>query len=326
MKSIFKILGGIATVLALVALAAPASAQCPQVRSFGGAGGKGGATVVIDQSAFQNVFGNEMAQFWQSGNSSNRTGADQATSTCPSQGNVLPPWYSLHGPSLNNLVNGFVSTTGCLLPTLCPDVGDSLTFLVEDQTADGSNAGFVTYKVDDTPAGQAWYDLSRTDPLAGSGTLLTHVMVPYPTVFVTNASGTPPLTVATNDYAEDVGIAFHGVSGPANTPLPGSDQIDSYDVVAFSGADPGRDRSLWTPVQKVAYNDAAILSDSVDVPCDGGVNTVLAIGLTIDGVETEFVGPASVPIACDPAIADPNLTPKVRRPAVQRKPTGRRGR
>jgi hypothetical protein len=319
MKSIFKILGGIATVLAVVALAAPASAQCPQVRSFGGSGGKTGATVVIDQSAFQNVFGNEMAQFWQSGTSANGTGTGPASS-CPSS-----TWYSLHGPSGNNLINGFVSTAGCVLPA-CPDPGQSLSFLVEDSTADGSVAGFVMYKVDDTPAGQAWYDLSRTDPLAGSGTLLTHVMVPYPTVFTTQASGTPPTTTATNDYAEDMAIAFHGVSGPADTPLPGSDQIDSYDVMAFSGLDPGRARSLWTLVQKVPYSDAAILADSVAVPCTGGVNTILAIGLTIDGIETDFVGPASVPIACDPAIADPDLTPKVRRPAVQRKPTGRRGR
>ena len=310
MKRIFKLLGGIATVLAIVALAAPASAQCPQVRTFGAAGGKGGATVVIDGTAFQNVFGSELAQFWDSGNSGNGTGVG-GESSCPSS-----TWYSLHGPSTHNLINGFVSTAGCVL-TACPDPGDSLTFLVEDRTADDSNAGFIIYKVDETPGGQAWYDTSRTDPAGGGGSTLTHVMGSYPSVVVTSASGIPPVSTITNNYA-DIGILFHGVTGAGNTVLPGSDQIDSYDVLSASGADPGRLRSGWTLVQQVAYSDAAIIADAVVVPCTGGVNTILAIGLTIDGIQSEYVGPASLPIACDPNLADPD-TPRVRRPAAQQR-------
>ena len=214
---------------------------------------------------------------------------------------------------------GILSAGGCLLPLNCPPPGASLSWLVEDQTADGSNAGVIMYTVDETPANNNWWDLTRTDPNVGSGSLLVHTMGSYPTVFVTQANGIPPNTIVTTDYAEDVGILFHGVFGPGNTPLPGSAQISSYDVLSFSGVDPGRLRSLWTPVHSIAYNDAAILGDTVPVPCSGDVNTVLAIGLTLDGsIQSEYVGPASVPIACSPNLADPDLVPQMNRPAVQR--------
>jgi hypothetical protein len=153
--------------VAIVALAAPVShAQCPSVRSFGASGGKVGSTVVVDATTFQNN-GNELAQFWETGNPANTTGAG-AGSTCPSQ-----TWWGIHGATGHRLINGFVSVAGCVLPINGPPVGGSLTFLIEDQTADGSNAGFIAYQVDETPAGQAWWDLSRTDPNAGMPTLLT---------------------------------------------------------------------------------------------------------------------------------------------------------
>ena len=102
-KGTSRLPGCIAAMVAIVALAAPVShAQCVAVRTFGAAGGKVGSTVVIDQTAFQNVFGLELAQFWRSGDPTNRTMPGQgALSTCPSQGvpGVSNPWYSLHGPS-----------------------------------------------------------------------------------------------------------------------------------------------------------------------------------------------------------------------------------
>ena len=141
---------------------------------------------------------------------------------------------------------------------------------------------------------------------------------------------------ATNDYVEDVGILFHGVD--AGGTLPASNQIDSYDVMVALAPDPGRERSRWSVVQKVPYNDAAILADTVAVPCGAqDQNVVLAIGLTFNtdatlgiGIESEYVGAASVPIACSPNLADPDA-PKVRRPAAQqerqhREHVGLRGR
>ena len=330
MKRTLKLLGGIAAVVAIVALAAPAShAQCPAARSFGGfPGGKLGAQVVIDASAFQDN-NNELGQFWETGNPGNGSGVGAAGS-CDSQGSgTALAWWQNVGTTTLRGIRGFVAQPGCTL-ALCPGVGASLTFLVEDMTADGSSSGFVMYTVDETPAGARWYDHARTDPNAGIGTSLTHVMGSLPAVFIGGSNGAPPATTASNDYA-DIGILFHGVTGAGNTPLPGSAQISSYDVMSASNADPGRDRSLWTLVQKVPYNDADILADQVVVPCPGGPvgTTVLAIGLTLDGgIETSTVGPASLPFSCDPNLAVPEEdTPKVRRPSIKRqKPVSRSGR
>ena len=168
-----------------------------------------------------------------------------------------------------------------------------------DQTANGFNAGFIAYSVDETPAGQRWWDLARTDPDASSGSSVTHVMSFYPSVEIVASSGAPPRVTITNNY-EDVGILFHGVQGPDNTPLPGSARLRSYDVLWFNGAgDPGRARSLWTLAKKIPYQDAAIVSDSVGVPCPTDQHTMFAIGLTWEaGLESELVGPPSLPVVC----------------------------
>jgi hypothetical protein len=201
-----------------------------------------------------------------------------------------------------------------------------LSFLIEDATADGLGSGFVAYTVDETPAGTRWYDIARTDPGVGEGQTGIHSMSTLPTVVIQSSSGAPPdVTTATNDYPEDAGIAFHGING--GTPLPGSSLIDSYDVMSASGADPGRARSGWTFVKSIAYSDAAIIADSLPIPCTGTAPTLLAIGLTFDGgITSASVGAASLPFSCDPGIADPDLdTPKVRRPSFTSRP-GRSGR
>ena len=290
-----RLLGCIATVAAVVALLAPASrAQCDQARPFGGfPGGKTGSQVLIDASAFENA-GNEMAQFWETGNPGNGTGVGPA-GTCDSQG-VGVGWWQQVGATADRGIRGYVAQPGCTLPG-CPAVGGGLTFLVEDQTANGSGAGFIVYTADETPIEARWYDHARTDPDAAPGSSATHVMTSLPTPVIQGSSGPSPNVVAILDYA-DVGIGFHGVQGEGNTPLPASAVIDSYDVMLSSGGDPGRDRGLWTLVHKLPYNDAPILGDEVVVPCNG---EVVAVGLTFDGgVESSLVGPASIPISCGP--------------------------
>ena len=159
-------LSALAGLLMIAALLGPAiHAQCANARRFGGfPGGKNGSQVIIDASAYQNN-GNELAQFWETGNPSNGTGIGAAGS-CDSQGAGVG-WWQFVGTSTDRGINGWLSQPGCVLPT-CPAVGESLTFLVEDATADGSGAGFIMYTTDDTPSGARWYDHARTDPDAGS--------------------------------------------------------------------------------------------------------------------------------------------------------------
>ena len=321
MNSTSRLLGCIVTVASIAALIASDShAQCPAARSFGTfPGGKVGSQILIDASAFQNN-SNELAQFWETGNPAAGTGVG-AAGTCPSQDPVVG-WWQLAGTTDLRGIRGFVSQPGCTLQA-CPAVGAFLTFLIEDQTADGSNAGFIAYSADETPAGARWWDLARTDPNATPGSTLIHVMDSYPSVVIVGSAGTPPITTVTNDYPEDAGILFHGVQLPDSTPLLASSQLDSYDVMSFNGtADPGRARSLWTLEKKIVYHDAAIFADSISVPCPTDQTTVFAIGLTWDGgVESELVGPASLPVLCNPNIAEPDAdTPKVHRPSITRSP------
>ena len=104
----------------------------------------------------------------------------------------------------------------------------------------------MVYDTDETPAGARWYDHARTDPNAGAGTSLTHVMGSFPTVTVIGSSGPPPDVRTDNDYP-DVGFVIHAAQGAGNTQLPGSAVIDTYDVMAFHGAaPPGSVRANWT--------------------------------------------------------------------------------
>ena len=53
-------------------------------------------------------------------------------------------------------------------------------------------------------------------------------------------------------------------------------------------------------LKQIAYNDAPIVSDFVQVPCIDENLVYLAVGLTFDGgVESSLVGRASPPIHCD---------------------------
>ncbi len=322
MKRTLNILAGLAAAVAIVALLAPASfAQCPQAREFGAlAGGKTSSKINIDVSGFTNT-NNESAQFWQTGVPANGTGVGAAGS-CHSQGAdiAIAWWQSLTDPGLRG-IRGFVAQVGCTLP-VCPESGASLTFLVEDVTADGQGAGFVMYTTDETPQGARWYDHARTDPAAAEGSVALHAMGSFPDVVILGSAGPPPNTTVSGEY-NDVGILFHGVQGAGDTQLPGSAQITTYDVMSASGGDPGRARSGWTLEHKIPYSDAAIIGDSVNVPCTGDVPTVLAIGITFDGsVESVNVGAASLPVNCDPGIADPDMdTPKVRRPSYTSRPS-----
>ena len=152
MKRTLKILGGIATVVAIAALVTPVYAQCANARSFGGfPGGKTGSQVLVDATAFENI-GKEFAQFWVSGTPANGTGVGFA-GTCPSQGAGVG-WWQFVGTTDVRGIRGFTAQPGCVTP-ICPGVGAGLTFLIEEKTANGSDAGFIAYTADETPPGLA---------------------------------------------------------------------------------------------------------------------------------------------------------------------------
>jgi len=339
MKGTLRILAGLGTVAVLAALVAPAAlAQCPAAREFGAFGGKTNTKIIIDTNGLQDA-NLEVGTFWESGNSNTNAGGLHFNSPplCPSQGNAalgaLPWWQQGIAGSLNQppfrAIRGFVASPGCEM-NLCPSNGAFLTVVVEDQTGDGSDAGFTAYTVDETPAKPRWWDHGRTEnDVIGN---FTHIMNRFPKVDVTSSTGPPPNTRVNNQYA-DLAINFHGVSGAVNTPLPASNTLASYDIMMFHGldipGDPGRARSLWTQLKSIPYSDAAVVGDNIQVSCpDTAGDTYLAVGVTYKGgsgpaVKSFYVG-ASTRVECNPNIADPDDKPTIR-PSHKKaaKPAGR---
>lgn len=320
MKGSLKVLAALGATAMVAALLAPAAlAQCPAGREFANFGGMSTVTPVyrIDTNGLQDN-NNEIGTFWESSNSNNNAGGQHfgVPSTCPTQGvnGVSAPWWlqgtTTYIPPPFRGIRGFVASPGCTM-TLCPNNGASLTVVVEDQTADGSDAGFIAYMADETPAATRWWDYGRTAPANGVPGNYQHTMERFPKANVTSSSGPPPGTTVTNGYA-NVDVNFHGVSGAGNTALPASSAIASYDIVMFhGGSDPGRQRSAWSPLKSIPYSDAAVVGDQIAVPCpDTAGDTFLAVGVTYKGgagpaVKSVLVG-GSTAVECNPNIAQPD--------------------
>jgi hypothetical protein len=279
--------------------------------------------------------GNEKASFWVNGNPGQNSGGPHfppnPNANCPSSG-YLQTGGMFPGVGFGSIL-AVTASPACLLGFCAPDSAQ-MVMVLEDTTTDGTDAGFIVYQVDGTPAEVRFYDHGRTVPGNPKGTIATHVLQAYPRVQVAGTAGPPPNTDATNNY-QDVLINFHGATGPSNTMLPAGAGIQSYDVLffhgPFAGGPPGRDRAGWQSVKSVPYNNASVVSDMVDVPCPtSGAGTVswLALGMTFQGgVQSELVSFSGTgqAVSCDPTIADPDQPQH--RPSIQRaKPAAPKGR
>ena len=314
--------------LTLIVAAPPGLAQCPASREFGAYGSAPVTARIKIRTPFCPNDGNEYGAIWDALDpTTNSGGAFFGTpDLCPiSTGLDGGPWWLTGGKFLgpDSGIQGFLSSHVCLM-TYCPPRDAYLQVVVEDVSVDGADACTIVYLVDETPAQVRWYDLGRT--VGGvAGTVGTHVMETFPYVDLVSQSGTPPNTTTTQNY-RDVVINFHGVSEPGNTPLPASAGIRAYDVMVHHGpTDPGRLRSAWTLLKSIPYSDAAIIGDTVSVPCPTLVDdSYLAVGLEYaGGVKSVLVG-RSLAVECDPNLADP-IEP-AKRPIFQRRGPLRRGR
>ena len=74
-------------------------------------------------------------------------------------------------------VRSSISSGFCDLRT-CPPVPSDLMFVIEDETANGSDAGFIAYRINQVPPDGRQWDLGRTEPAAGGGfeNAVTHTM------------------------------------------------------------------------------------------------------------------------------------------------------
>ena len=357
MKPRVKFLIALVAALVVVGLVAPmVSAQCSPGRVVGMTlNGKTNGRIAVDTDAEITVLNNgtEKGSVWVLGSIANNSCGPQfqaagvcstGIDTCPTQtGYQGTPWWAKAwaATTVEQMSVYFgIGITGCTLPN-CPGDGAVVSILVEDVTADGSDAGFVTYSADDTPAdAYRYYDLSRADASTQPSNDVFHVMHAFPTVNTRNSAGPPPNTTVSNDYRDqgnaptkNVWIVNGGSYLPAQI-------LTSYDIYWFhGGADPGRVRTGWTYLSSAQYTGGPITADSVIVPCPTEVDdTYLAVGMSFDGayagtdtlptgsVQTYYVG-QSTAVECDPTLADPDA-PSIDRQKKHfgRQPTGRRGR
>ena len=305
-----KILLGLGVAIAIVALAMPATlAQCPTSREFGGQGnGNITGRIKIATGAFPND-GNEAASVWDTVNGTGLFGSGDHVAgnagACPTS-----TWYLTGTMFLgsDSGIQGFIGTAGCF-PVQCPLGNAQVATLVEDVSADGSDAGFILYSTEETSAGIRPYDHARTAGIDGvGGAVATQNFVSYPRVDTSGSAGPPPNTTVTNAYA-DLALNFHGAGLTAQA----SSAIVSYDVVAHHGpAAPGHDRAAFNlgTIKTIPYENAGVVGDAVLVPCPTTADdTYLAVGASfLNGslapLTSAFVG-APTAVECDPNIAEP---------------------
>jgi hypothetical protein len=268
--------------------------------------------------------GTEIGGVWELGNPAANGGGPLfpgSTGNCPSSA-----WWTTCGAGSQDpdgrTIEGIVGSSTCFWTGQCPE---AIALLVEDQTADGSDAGFISYSADNSQlCGLRYWDLARTDTAVPPGDTL-HGMYAYPRVETTGSSGPPPNTILTSDYRDAGSGATKSVwIAGASGVLPASSILTSYDIVYFHGtADPGRERSLWTPLKSVPYADVAVVGDTISVPCPTDVDdTFVAVGLTFDGAVQSFYVGKSTQVECNPNLAVPD-EPAKRPQLKQRQPLGR---
>lgn len=324
MKRTFELFLGIGVAVAVVVTLIPAAhgAPCLPAREFGAQGNASlTGRIIIDTTThgYPND-GNEIQSLWDAVNGSGSFSANGAngghvpapTDVCDE---ALNDWYKTGTMLLgaNSGIQGFIGTTNCGNLN-CPIGGEEISVLVED--SNGSNAGFILYTVDGTPAGIRFYDHARTAGIDGAGgATATQVFENYPTVDVIGSAGPPPNTTVTSNYL-DLALNYHGADATAAA----SSGVQSYDIVAHHGpSSPGRNRAAYNlgVIKQIPYGDSGENGDAVDVPCPTEVDdTFLAVGATFvdpstGGLASVFVGDDTA-VECDPNIADPD-GPRIQR-------------
>lgn len=340
MKSISKILVGVASVAALALMAAPAAhAQCGQPQPFASIGAAKAAQIQVSiNTAGTDNTGKEIGRFWVSNDS---TRGNNFGGSCPStNADPLQSWWDSCGlagsgctatPTFRG-INASITGGSCLANT-CPaiDGSDQMTFLVEEWGAGGppgigGTAYWIGFRVDVTATNaNRFWNLARVtgNPPVNS----TLNFLEFPTPQVTGSTRNLTGGVDTTNNFVDIGLNLHSASGAANTPIADGATLISYDLCTFHGAaDPGRLRSAgWSCGSHVPYANGAVSGAPFKVPCsDILADTWVAVGVTFDGgagpdVASALVGRA-IRVECDPTIAEPEPLP---RPGLR--PTPKKG-
>ena len=257
---------GFAALAALLAVgqAERSAAECPswyEAASIGG--GPAAAKLRVDPAEAENL-GQEIGRFWQSSNSSLGHNFDGG---CPSSVWWLPSEPPLRG------IRAFLGSPDCHAST-CP-FGD-LTLVVEEQDAFGSEAYFIAFRVDETPAATRRWDYART--VAGPSPKVAPLeKTPQPTIVDYEPHQGPNIKLTL--HYPDLAAHVHAVQGPGDTVLPASAVISSWHLYGAVD-DLGREVEGWTLLDVVPYVDGGATKEIV-VSCFA--HRYLALGVGFDG-------------------------------------------
>lgn len=272
-----------------------ADSQCAMARRLGGAENfRRHPRIKIDTGAFPND-GDELGSIWVVGASAFNSGGPHFPNEdrCPSSGER--GWWQSGTRFLgtDSGIQAFVSSPSCLF-TNCPPRDSSLITLLEDQSADGADAAFIAYLVDESPAGRRWYDHARSEPMEPER-VTTHTLKAYPRPVIVVEPATPDSS-GFGLRLEDFAGHAHVVRGADNVRQSEGEAILTFDLLsATGGRDPGRRREAWTLAARLPFADvgqrAFTLEQALCATPDD--RRWFAVGATfVDGVESRLVGRA----------------------------------
>ena len=308
-----KILMVITALVVIVGLSTDTWAQCSSARVFrsSGVGGKNVRAAVAGTENGANVIG----RFWDTDNSAgSNNGLTDVVGDGSGFGSLCAPlgatsqWWAQWTIEGEVIIDGKLTDSGCA-QFGCP--ASRMTVVVEDYAAAGppgigDTAYYMGWLVDETPPATRWYDYAKVDGLNLNRTI---PMLSFPDVAITG-SGRNGGTVQIVYDNEDQTASNHTYSNALADVYPTSDIIKEWQLVKFTGSDPGRLRSLgWTTIQSTPYVAGGVEA-TFNVPCDNEVTDEwVAIGIGFNGgggptVDSALVGRA-ISLECDPTIADP---------------------
>lgn len=311
-------LSKVLTIALAVAVAAPAAmATCIPAKQFTAfVNSTTNSPIQLDPASKTAATG--MPQFlgllWQSDDSTINNFA-AATTTCRPVPPQVGGWLLAGGPVGPNAIiaGGLNQNNNCTGLSGCP--AGSLTVLLEEPSADDSDAFVVIVRVDETAPPN--YNFLTLAP--------NYAEIAFPRARV----------VTSNRGVSDVVIDWRLPNADANFTgkdaggtLSADSTINNY-ILYEADSDAGRDASMWNEVARVAYVSSADGSQTgYSVDCSNeAVDKFYAVGLELAGgaagVDTQLVG-AATQIECDPNLAEPDQRRKPR--TIQDNPKNRKSR
>lgn len=279
-----KIAFGAALLAVVAGLAPSASASCLPAKSAG-TYNTGALTYTYWHSPTGNT-GTLIGQFWQVGNST-ASNTGNCPTTFPGKGGLGTVGLYFGGPGIGLSLDLGACGNGC--------VANTMGYLAQKKTSDGTQGEFLYATVAETPNGGLNFDYSVTPANPNL------VVIPRPRVTGSSRAGT---NVNLNITVDPVSAGVFGSAAPGS--------VTGYRILSKSSpGDPGRDASSYdtTPLASLAGPGGATASGAVVVDCsntaqDRWVVTQLSFE---GGLQFSNVVSGATRVGCNPLLADPHF-------------------